>query len=133
SVPPHSGNRTRPRHPAEALRVPNEIGRREHACGRWPLVCILVPIVEYVERRAGQVNKRVRSIADPQSGRSLLEMLVVMMLVALAALLVLPSVSRAMARHRADDGARQIESLLQLARMRAISEQQEYVVQFSAR
>jgi len=55
----------------------------------------------------------------------------VLALIAFGTLLILPNFGRMTMRHRANEGARQIQSILQIARMRSISERKEYVVVFA--
>ena len=66
-------------------------------------------------------------------GFSLMELTVSLGLLALLALLILPNIARLTAKQRVSDTSRQIQSVLQLARMKAISERTNYTVQFSNR
>ncbi len=75
-------------------------------------------------------KQEVRRRAE-ERGFSLADMTVAVGFMAVAAMTVLPNVGKLTARYRVNDAARRMEAVMQFARMKAIGERTNVVVQFT--
>jgi len=75
-------------------------------------------------------QQETRRRAD-QRGFSLADMTVAVGFVAVAAMTLLPNIGKLTARYRVNDAARRMEAVMQFARMKAIGERTNVVVQFT--
>src|SRR5262249_35722740 len=87
------------------------------------------------EMRTAENSKRRGSAPDPlssQAGFSLLELVAVLMLLALATAIVVPSLGRGLATVQLKTSSREIAAAIRLARSKAVREQQVFLLGFDS-